>query len=178
MNRLSAIQSRLITGQDRRVGEAGRGGVLGREARRGDRPADVYGGIVPENAAFGLRRIEIGALVKHLGPVGERAEAVGGLPPEELEAARQKVLQRVKDLLDEWCRVADLKRKAGATLQYQAHEVTGPHLLYDPLDAELQTLPAGPRKFRAHRSLRDVEPSVPLWLKRLDGMEIPAEEAE
>lgn len=110
--------------------------------------------------------------------LSQRAEAVGGLPPEELEAVRQKVLQRVKDLLDEWCRVADSKRKVGTTLQYQAHEATGPHLLYDPLDPVLLTLLAGPRKFRAHRSLRDVEPSVPLWLRRLDGMEIPPEETE
>jgi hypothetical protein len=110
--------------------------------------------------------------------ISRRAEAVGGLPRAEMEALRQKLRQRVQDLLDEWTRIADAKRKATATLQYQAHEATGPHLLYDPLDPELLTLPAGPRKFRAHRSLRDVEPSVPLWLKRLDGMEIPAEEAE
>jgi len=47
-----------------------------------------------------------------------------------------------------------------------------------PRDPELAKLPAGPRKFRAHRSLRDVEPGVPLWLKRLDGMEIPPEEGD
>ena len=110
--------------------------------------------------------------------LSRRAEAVGGLPPAELEALRQKLLQQVKDLLDEWSRIAESKRKVAATLQYQAHEATGPYLLYDPLDPELAKLPAGPRKFRAHRSLRDVEPSVPLWLKRLDGMEIPPEEGD
>jgi hypothetical protein len=110
--------------------------------------------------------------------LSQRLEAVGGLPVAELEAARQKLLQRVRDLLDEWSRVAETKRRVGATLQYQAYEATGPHLLYDPLDPDLLTLPAGPRRFRAHRSLRDVEPSVPLWLKRLDGMEIPPEETE
>ena len=107
-----------------------------------------------------------------------REEAIGGLPAADLEALRQKLRQRVRDLLDEWSRIAEAKRKVAATLQYQAHEATGPHLLYDPLDPELLALPEGPRKFRAHRSLRDVEASVPLWLKRLDGMEIPAEEAE
>jgi hypothetical protein len=110
--------------------------------------------------------------------ISRRAEAVGGLPAAELETLRQKLRQRVKDLLDEWERIANEKRKVAASLQYQAHEAVGPHLIYDPLDPELLNLPAGPRKFRAHRSLRDVEPSVPLWLKRLDGMEIPAEEAE
>ncbi len=110
--------------------------------------------------------------------ISRRAEAIGGLPASDLEALRQKLRQRVRDLLDEWSRIAEAKRKVAATLQYQAHETTGPHLLYDPLDAELLALPEGPRKFRAHRSLRDVEASVPLWLKRLDGMEIPAEETE
>jgi len=110
--------------------------------------------------------------------LSRRAEAVGGLPPAELEALRQKLMQQVKDLLDEWTRIAESKRKVAATLQYQAHETTGPYLLYDPFDPELAKLPAGPRKFRAHRSLRDVEPGVPLWLKRLDGMEIPPEEGD
>jgi hypothetical protein len=110
--------------------------------------------------------------------ISRRAEAVGGVPAQELENLRQNVRHRVGDLLDEWAKIAETKRKATTTLQYQAHEAAGPHLLYDPLDPELATLPAGPRKFRAHRSLRDVEPSVPLWLKRLDGMAVPAEEAE
>jgi len=110
--------------------------------------------------------------------VSRRAEAIGGLPIADLEALRQKLRQRVADLLDEWSHIAESKKMVGATLQYQAHEATGPHLLYDPLDPELASLPAGPRKFRAHRSLRDVEGSVALWLKRLDGMEIPPEETE
>jgi hypothetical protein len=29
------------------------------------------------------------------------------------------------------------------------------------------------RKFRAQRSLRDVEPSVPIRVKRLDGVDVP-----
>jgi hypothetical protein len=120
---------------------------------------------------------------RNLGFVAEvisrRAEKVASaLDPSDREALRQAVLQRVNDLLDEWDRIADGKRKANATLQYQEHEATGPHLLYDPLDPELQVLTAGPRKFKAHRSLRDVEPSVPLWVKRLDGVEIPPEDVE
>ena len=70
------------------------------------------------------------------------------------------------------------KKNVGAGLQYQKWEATGPHLLYDPLDPEFDQLPAGPRKFRAQWSLRDVEASTPLWVKRLDGMDLPAEEAE
>ena len=61
---------------------------------------------------------------------------------------------------------------------YQPFEnADGPALLHTPLDPELGTLSQDARKFRAPRSLRDVEPSVNLWLKRLDGteVEIPAD---
>jgi hypothetical protein len=68
-------------------------------------------------------------------------------------------------------------------LRYQPFEgAAGPALLrtpLDPLGSDLQ--PArDARKFKAGRSLRDVEPSVNLWLKRLDGMdiEVPADEED
>jgi hypothetical protein len=32
-------------------------------------------------------------------------------------------------------------------------------------------------KFRANRSMRDVEPSVNLWLKTMDGIEIEEDDA-
>ena len=58
-------------------------------------------------------------------------------------------------------------------LVYQPFEnADGPALLHTPLDPELATLSQDARKFRAPRSLRDVEPSVNLWLKRLDGTEV------
>jgi hypothetical protein len=166
-----AVEATSVTPFAPRAIDRGLAGVTIGLARHG------HGAITPAMKAIAI--IEERAKLDFVGQVlSQRAEAVGGLPAAELEAVRQKLLQRVKDLLDEWWRVAETKRKVGATLQYQAYEATGPHLLYDPLDPELLTLPAGPRKFRAHRSLRDVEPSVPLWLKRLDGMEIPPEETE
>jgi hypothetical protein len=60
-------------------------------------------------------------------------------------------------------------------LRYQPFEgAAGPALLRQPLDSAGSDLqPAqDARKFKAARSLRDVEPSVNLWLKRLDGIEI------
>jgi hypothetical protein len=85
----------------------------------------------------------------------------------------------VDDLLDEWSSIADKKSKVGSGLKYQEFEDGGdPHLLFDPLDPEIAKQPPGARKFRAQRSLRDVEPSVNLWVRRLDGVEVPEEDAE
>jgi len=164
-----AVEVTSVTPFAPRAVDRGLAGVAVGLARHGHAP------LTPAAQAIAItaERARLGFVADALS---RRAEAVGGLPAEELEALRQKLLQQVKALLDEWAQIADAKRKVGATLQYQAHEATGPFLLYDPLDPELAKLPAGPRKFRAHRSLRDVEPSVPLWLKRLDGMEIPAED--
>ena len=57
-------------------------------------------------------------------------------------------------------------------------DVGDPHLLYDPLDPELAKQPPGAAKFRAHRSMRDVEPSVNLWVRQMNGIEVEAEDAE
>jgi hypothetical protein len=90
----------------------------------------------------------------------------------EAAELRQKLKARAGDLLDEWSKIADRKIKVGGGLQYQSEEGSAPPLLHDPLDPKLQALPAGERKFRANRSLRDVEPSVNLWVRRLDGIEL------
>ena len=37
-------------------------------------------------------------------------------------------------------------------------------------------LPPRQQKFRANRSMRDVEPSVNLWVRTLDGIELEDEE--
>ena len=111
--------------------------------------------------------------------IAERGERHAILPPSEIDALRQKLRLRVDDLLDEWSNIADKKSKVGSGLKYQEYEDGGdPHLLFDPLDPELAKQPAGARKFRAQRSLRDVEPSVNLWVRRLDGIEVPEEDAE
>ena len=79
----------------------------------------------------------------------------------EAEDLRQKVRGRVVDLLDSWARVAD----AQVNLQY-GHEVAGVSpLLRQPLDPEVNERSNDERKFRANRSLRDVEPTVELWLE-------------
>jgi Helicase conserved C-terminal domain len=96
----------------------------------------------------------------------------------ERQALRQKVRGQVQDLLDEWVKIAESNRKVGVGLQYQQEAGLAPPLLRDPLDQALPTLPPGQRKFKAGRSLRGVEPSVNLWVKQMNGLEIesPAED--
>jgi len=111
--------------------------------------------------------------------LAERARHHRALTPEEESRLDTNVRQRAKDLLDAWARVAHTKQSAGARLNYQPHEgADGPSLLHTPLDPELERLTKDEQKFKAPRSLRDVEPSVNLILKRLDGSVIEPPPAE
>ena len=96
--------------------------------------------------------------------------------PKEGEAVRQRVRTRAADLLDEWSKIADDYQKIGGGLQYQREVGSAKPLLYEPLNAELKTLPARHRKFRANRSMRGVESSVNVWVKTLDNVEVVDEE--
>jgi hypothetical protein len=95
---------------------------------------------------------------------------------QDRERIKNLVRDRSKDLLDEWCRIAKDLRDTGGLLQYQTEIGSARRLLYEFLSPELKTLPPRHKKFRANRSLRDVEPNVNLWLKTLDGVEIEGEE--
>jgi hypothetical protein len=106
-----------------------------------------------------------------------RAEMVAR--PEESEDQRQKTRNKVEDLLDDWAKIARGKHQVGSSLRYQAYESgTGPFLLRNPLDLELERTEKIERQFKAHRSLRDVEPATNLWLKQLNGVAIEAEEVD
>lgn len=87
----------------------------------------------------------------------ERADAVRG------------VHDRVGDLLDSWLKIAHDCRQDGASLRYQKHEAAGSGvpLLRDVLETGVGSAHAG--KFRAGRSLREVEPEVNLFVHELDG---------
>lgn len=91
---------------------------------------------------------------------------------------RQKVLDRCKDLLDTWSTIAKELHDTGGALQYQREAGNAQRLLYEFLNPELKTLPPRHKKFRANRSMRDVEPSVNLWLKTIDGVEIDVEDEQ
>ncbi len=93
------------------------------------------------------------------------------LPAAERQRARDRVRERVEDLLDDWTGVVHEQAKTGDSLHYNPYERgAGKALLQDFLDPELKLLPAGHwrNKFRANRSLRDVEATSALWVRKLD----------
>ena len=84
----------------------------------------------------------------------------------EREERLRSVQNRVGDLLDSWCKIFDDYSTTGVELQYQKYELEKPRpLLRDMLDTEFES--EYHRKFRANRSLRDVEPEVNLFLGNL-----------
>lgn len=103
--------------------------------------------------------------------ISQRAEAQA-LDKDSSEELRYKLRKRTQELLDNWMSVANEK----AILQYQQEEGKAPPLLFDPLDPELDKQPPPARSFKAQRSLRDVEPTVNLWLKTPDGYDLSSED--
>jgi len=95
---------------------------------------------------------------------------------EEQTRVRATVQTRADALVNDWNEAVESKREVGARLQYNARENPGGGnpLLHDFLDTDLRNLPPSDwkMKFRANRSMRDVEPNVSLWVKRLESPEM------
>ena len=96
----------------------------------------------------------------------------------ERDALREQVRALVKDLLDVWFRIAKDNQDEGIALQYNSRESGGnvTALLHDFLSQELKRLPKAYERFRANLSLRDVESTVQLYMKTLDGRTVNVEE--
>ena len=108
--------------------------------------------------------------------LADRAESHSEMTQTESQELRDRVRARSLDLLDEWARIAMELDQVGGRLQYQLESGGARRLLYEFLNPELKSLPLRHRKFRANRSMRDVEPSVNLWLKTMEGVEIEEED--
>jgi hypothetical protein len=88
----------------------------------------------------------------------------------EREERLRSVQNRVVDLLDSWRKIYEDYRAAGVAMQYQKYELKQPKpLLRELLDKDFES--EHHQKFRANRSLRDVEPEVNLFLRDLSGMQ-------
>ena len=103
-------------------------------------------------------------------------EAYAGPLRDWLGSFRAKVLWRCGKLLDEWEKIAKELNDLGTELQYQIESGAAQRLLYEFLSPELKKLPLRHQLFRANRSMRDVEPSVNLWVKTLDNIDVEDDE--
>ena len=163
-----AVEATSVTPFSPRAVDRGIAAVTVALARHG------HATMTPPMAAGDLRVRR--AQVDHVADiVGDRAAAHSALSPNDAEGLRAKLRGRVKDLLDAWERLAEDAHDTGG-MEYQREVRRGARLLYDPLDPALRDASRNVRKFKARRSLRDVEPQVKLWVKRLDGAELDAEE--
>lgn len=117
------------------------------------------------------------SIVKILAERATGTSDGGDKDENELEAISQRVQSMSIDILDHWTEYAyELREHRG--LQYQT-ELGGPQrLLFQFLDPELKNLPPRHKKFRANRSLRDVEASVNLILRNFEDIEIEEENDE
>jgi hypothetical protein len=101
----------------------------------------------------------------------ERAGEHRQIPPSERAKLYDYVLNRCKELLDDWLTIQQHFAQEGTRLIYNRSEGAGgkneKNLLYDPLDPELVTIEPVRRHFRANRSMRDVEAGVECHVKEL-----------
>ena len=99
-------------------------------------------------------------------------ERVRGQPTQddaERDERLRSIRRRVGDLLDSWTAIWQDYHESGAAMQYQRYERdgAGKPLLREMLDTAFES--EHHRKFRANRSLRDVEPAVDLYVADLSG---------
>ena len=99
----------------------------------------------------------------------DRAMAHRQMNSHDQAALRAKVRDRCIDLLDTWYKLADIEKNKGAQLQYGTELPNHPALLHGFLDEALAALADDYGKFRANRSMRDVEASVDLFPQTLNG---------
>ncbi|ELR96530.1 DISARM system helicase DrmA [Gloeocapsa sp. PCC 73106] len=86
------------------------------------------------------------------------------LPPEVIETLEVEIHARITDLLKTWTDKAEREQR----LQYDPKETDGASgLLLSAFSREAEDAPLEQQKFKAQRSLRDVEPTVTLWIKDL-----------
>jgi hypothetical protein len=125
----------------------------------------------PMTPALGAERIlaERSALESIAECFAERARQHSDVTPTQAAEIQTLVLATCQSLLDDWGAVAAQFQTTNTRLQYQKWEANGPQrLLYDFLDPELPQLHDSRRRFRANRSMRDVENSVGLFVKNLN----------
>ncbi len=155
-----SVEAASVTPFSARALDRGFAGALVALARHADpklTPAEGAEQLVTVRAALEPALLDAFAARVDQQPFADDAERREGL---------RSVRSRVVELLDAWESVVSGYRAAGARVRYQKHEgkkVRRP-LLREMLDTDFDS-PAH-AKFRANRSLRDVEPQVNLYIQK------------
>jgi hypothetical protein len=121
------------------------------------------------------RRVQLDFVVTTLA---DRAFNHSDLPQEDRERLKLRVRDRAAQLIDDWAKAARDYQENGVRFQYNEYEAGGAKpLLHDYLSAEVKNLPPTNwrMKFRANRSLRDVEQEVKIVVRTLENMELDEE---
>lgn len=79
------------------------------------------------------------------------------------------IQQRLNSLLDDWEKILNYVQGQNESLNY----TDGQHsLIHQYLDPELTNLPSDYLKFRANRSMREVEPTVNIWVRGMNDQDL------
>jgi hypothetical protein len=165
------VEATSVTPFSPRALDRGLSGALVGLARQGYEPLTI-----PVGANEILKqRGKLGFVVDALA---DRAYEHSDMPQDEKEQLRLRVRDRAEQLIDDWAKAAKEHQDVGAGFQYNEHEAGGARpLLHDYLSAEVRNLPPTHwrMRFRAGRSLRDVEQEVKITVKTLDNLDLEEE---
>ena len=164
------VEATSVTPFSPRALDRGLAGTLVALARLGYEPMTP-----PTGAAEILQHRQ--ALEFVVQALADRASSSVSLEAADAQALSEKVRDRVNKLLDIWSKIADDYHNQGTTLQYNQREAgAAKPLLHEFLDPELKLMSSRHKYFRANRSMRDVEPSVNLWVRTMDNAEVEQED--
>ena len=127
--------------------------------------------LTPPSGVERLAEVRAGLEGRLLQSFGERVDRQPFADDAEGAERLVNVRSRVVDLLDSWRTVVDDYHADNVTVKYQHYEMKqGRPLLREMLDTEFES--EHHRKFRANRSLRDVEPEVDLYIREPTGRDV------
>lgn len=96
----------------------------------------------------------------------DRLKSSGNNPSDE---AVQRLNERLSSLLDDWEKILHYSEEKSEPLTYTGSDYS---LIHQYLDLKLEELPDYYMKFRANRSMREVEPTVNIWVRGKAGQDL------
>ena len=122
--------------------------------------------LTPSRGVEAIGRVRAALETEILGVFLERIDAQPMHDAVERRERLESIRNRIEDLFDAWLHVVEGYQEVGVSVQYQKYELKQPRpLLREMLEENFESVHH--RKFRANRSLRDVEPDVNLFLNEL-----------